>query len=364
MYSFEPDEEQKMLVDTMNKFAINDLRAKASENDEEGHLPPFLVEKGWELGLLQASIPEVYGGFGEHSYLTGVLAAEQMAFGDLAGAIAVLIPGLFVLPIFLAGNEEQKQSYIPPVIEGEWQPYTSALIEPKYDFDACDLSTTATEQADSYLIKGQKVYVPYADAAQVMIVYANLEGRTQGFIVPKQLQGVEIGERQKLLGIHALPVFSVGLNDVKIPKENRLGGSNGHEFTPILDSCRIAMAAMAVGLSKAAYEYARDYAKDRDVFGVKVAQKQVIAFMLAEMATEIEAIRLVTWEAAWMMDNDKEDASKQAYLAHTGAVDMSMMVTDRAVQILGGHGYIREHPVELWMRNARGIPMLTGIAVV
>jgi alkylation response protein AidB-like acyl-CoA dehydrogenase len=121
---------------------------------------------------------------------------------------------------------------------------------------------------------------------------------------------------------------------------------------------------MAVGLSRAAFEYSRDYAKEREVFGVKVAQKQAIAFMLAEMAVEIESIRLLTWEAAWMLDEGKPEASKHAYLALIGATDMAMMVTDRAVQILGGHGYIREHPVELWMRNGRGIPMLTGLALV
>ena len=124
------------------------------------------------------------------------------------------------------------------------------------------------------------------------------------------------------------------------------------------------MAALALGLSKAAFEYSRDYAKDREVFGMKVAQKQAIAFMLAEMATEIEAIRLLVWEAAWMLDQANSDASKQAYLSLFGAMDMAMMVTDRAVQILGGHGYIREHPVELWMRNGRGIATLNGIAIV
>jgi alkylation response protein AidB-like acyl-CoA dehydrogenase len=133
---------------------------------------------------------------------------------------------------------------------------------------------------------------------------------------------------------------------IHVPKENLLGGPAGHDFTPILASFRLALASMAIGLSRAALEYSRDYAKDRDVFGVKAAQKQAIAFMIAEMATEIEAIRLLTWEAAWMLDNSKEEA-KHAYLALVGATDMAMMVTDRAVQILGGHGYIREHPVEL-----------------
>jgi alkylation response protein AidB-like acyl-CoA dehydrogenase len=127
---------------------------------------------------------------------------------------------------------------------------------------------------------------------------------------------------------------------------------------------RLAMASLAVGLSRAALEYTRDYARERDVFGVKVAQKQAIAFMLAEMATEVEAIRLLIWEAAWLLDNGKPEAIDQAYLALNGATDMAMMVTDRAVQILGGHGYIREHPVELWMRNGRGIAVLNGVGIL
>jgi alkylation response protein AidB-like acyl-CoA dehydrogenase len=153
-------------------------------------------------------------------------------------------------------------------------------------------------------------------------------------------------------------------NEVSVPIQNRLGEQAGHDFAPILDASRVAIAALGVGLSKAAFEYSRDYAKDRDVFGVKVAQKQAIAFMLAEMATEIESIRLLTWEAAWMLDEGKEEANKHAYLAHMGAIDMAMMVTDRAVQILGGHGYIREHPVEMWMRSGRGIAAFTGLAIV
>jgi alkylation response protein AidB-like acyl-CoA dehydrogenase len=197
-----------------------------------------------------------------------------------------------------------------------------------------------------------------------MLVYAKLDGQTQGFIVPGELTGITVGDRQKLLGINGLPLYSVKFEGVRIPKGNRLGDADGHALAPIMDASRVALAALAIGVARAAYEYSRDYAKDRDVFGVKVAQKQAIAFMLAEMATEIEAIRLLTWEAAWMLDTGKEEASKHAYLALTGASDMAMMVTDRAVQILGGHGYIREHPVELWMRNGRGVAALTGLAMV
>jgi acyl-CoA dehydrogenase len=151
---------------------------------------------------------------------------------------------------------------------------------------------------------------------------------------------------------------------VRVSKSARLGGEKGHDFTPIMDISRVTNACLAVGLARAAFEYSRDYAKEREVFGVKVAQKQAIAFMLAEMATEIDAIRLLTWEAAWMIDQNKDEASKIAYLAQTGATDMAMMVTDRAVQILGGHGYIREHPVEMWMRNGRGMATFTGLAMV
>ncbi len=364
MFSFEPSEEQKMLIETINRYAGIDLRAKARDAEEDGELPANLVEKGWELGFLQASIPESYGGFGERSVLTGVLAAEEMAWGDLAGALAVMTPGLFTTPILLAGSEEQKQTYLPAVIETEWAPYSAALVEPAFNFDPNDLATIAEIEGDAYVISGEKVFVPFAADAEAMIIYARLEDRTQGFIVPKGSEGLEVGERQKLMGIHALPVYTVCLKGVRVPKTNRLGGEGGHEFAPVLDASRVAMAGLAVGLSRAAYEYARDYAKERDVFGVKVAQKQAIAFMLAEMATEIEAIRLLAWEAAWMLDCEKPGASKHAYLALTGASDMAMMVTDRAVQVLGGHGYICEHPVELWMRNGRGMAALTGLAIV
>jgi acyl-CoA dehydrogenase len=271
---------------------------------------------------------------------------------------------LFSLPILLAGSPEQKEKYLPAVIEAQWKPYTAALIEMRYDFDPCDLRTVSLVEDDSYVITGEKVYVPYAQQAKAMLVYARLGDQTQGFIVAAGAAGLSVGERQKLLGFHALPVYPVKLDGVRIPKSDRLGGAQGSAFEPILDASRLATAGLALGLARSAFEYARDYAKEREAFGLKIAQKQAVAFMLAEMATEIDAIRMLTWEAAWMADNGKPEASKNAYLAQIGAVDMAMMVTDRAVQILGGHGYIREHPVELWMRNGRGIATLTGMAII
>jgi alkylation response protein AidB-like acyl-CoA dehydrogenase len=363
MYSFEPTEEQRMLMDAVKRYAESDLRPAAHEAEEASELPEALIEKGWELGVLQASVPEAYGGFGEHSAVTGVLAAEAMAWGDLAGTLAVMAPSAYVLPILKGGTEEQRQTLIPPVIEAEWRPYVTAFIEPEFDFYAGDMKTQAAIEGDKIVLAGRKTFVPYADRAESFLVFASLDGVTQAFIVPPDSEGLSVGEREKWLGIHALPTYPLALDAVKIPLENRLGGEAGFDPAPVLASANTAVAALAIGLSQGALDYALPYAKEREVWGVPIAQKQSIAFMLAEMAIEIESNRLLVWEAAWALDQG-DDAARQAYLALTGAADTAMMTTDRAVQILGGYGYIREYPVELWMRNGRGIPAFAGLAMV
>jgi alkylation response protein AidB-like acyl-CoA dehydrogenase len=363
MYSFEPSDEQRMLIDAVDRYAEQDLRPASHDAEEEGALPADLIEKGWELGVLQASIPEDYGGFGDHSAVTGVLAAEAMAYGDLAGTIAVMAPSAYAIPILLGGTEDQKKEWLPPVIEDEWKPYVAAYIEPDFDFYAGDMRTTVEKNKDGYVINGAKAFVPFADDASSILVFAAVDGRTQAFVVPPDAAGLTIGDRELLLGIQALPTYPLTLSDVKVPLSARLGGEDGFDPEPILASAQIAMAAMGIGVSKAALDYALPYAKEREVWGVPIAQKQSIAFMLAEMAMEVESNRLLVWEAAWKLDAG-EDASKAAYLAMNGAGDTAMEVTDRAVQTLGGHGYIREHPVELWMRNGRGIPTFAGMAMV
>ena len=360
MFGFEPTEEQKMLVEAVHRYAENDLRAAAHEADESGELPVDLIEKGWELGVLQASVPESYGGFGERSAVTGALAAEELAWGDLSGALAVMAPGGYALSVLLAGSEDQKSGLIPPVIEANWKPYVTAFVEPDYDFYAGDMRTTATANNGDYLITGRKARVPYGDGAEGLLTFANLDGQIEAFTVPTDAKGVEVGEREQLLGIQALPTFPVDYDKVRVPASARLEGMDPSQ---VLASFNVATGALAVGLSRAAYEYALDYAKDREAFGAPIAQKQAIAFMLAEMATEIDGARLMVWEAAWEIDQG-ENASTTAYVALTNASDTAMMVSDRAVQILGGHGYIREHPVERWMRNARGLSTFAGMAMV
>jgi len=364
MYGFEPSDEQRMLIDAADRYAANQLRAAGREADECGEFPAELVEKGWELGVLQASVPEAYGGFGEHSAVTGVLAAEAMAWGDLSGTLAVMAPTSYVIPILLGGTEDQKKTLIPPVIEAEWKPYVAAFAEPAFGFDACEMQTTAEANKGGYSLNGVKTFVPFADKAPAFLLFAMLDGALRAFNVPAGTAGVTVSEREPLLGLRALPTFKLTLEDVALEKGALIGDDEGFDADRIVASSQVAIAAMAIGLSKGALDYALPYAKEREVWGVPIAQKQSIAFMLAEMAIEIESNRLLVWEAAWKLDQGDPDAARAAYLALSGAADTAMMVTDRAVQALGGHGYVREHPVEMWMRNGRGIPVMPGLAMV
>ena len=364
MLSFTPSEEQQMLVNTLHKFAETEMRAHAHESDESGEVPSSLVNTGWEMGLIPAGIPEEYGGFGEdYSILTGVLALEELAWGDLSIALHILTPALFATPVLLQGTEEQKQEYLPRFCEESFYPATAAFVEPLFQFDPYAMQTTATREGDAYILTGTKAYVPLADQADVMLVYANEGGVTQAFIVPKDTPGLTVEQREKLMGLRALPTYRVTLDGVKIPAANKLGGEKGVDFERLLAYMRVATAAAAVGVARASFEYARDYAKQRVQFGEPIAHRQSIAFMLAEMAIDIDGLRLMTWEAAWKLDRG-EDATREAYLAKLTADDVAVEVTDRGVQILGGYGYIREYPVERWLRNGRGIATFEGLILI
>ncbi len=363
MISFEMTEEQKMIVEAVSKFAIEEMREAARECDEAGQVPRELVDTAWEFELIASHVPEEYDGFGEHSALTGVLVTEDLAYGDLSTAMHALAPGLVAFPILEAGTDEQKAEYLPLFCDEAFKPATAALIEPRYDFDPNELATTATLEGDEYVLNGQKCYVPLAADADLLLVWAAENGATQGFIVPKGTPGLEIGEREKNMGVKALATYELALSDCRVPRANKLGGEAGCDFNRILNHSRVALAAMAVGVAKAAYEYARDYAKERHAFGEPIASRQAIAFMLAEMAIEVDATRLMAWEAAWKLDRG-EDATKECYLAKTYADDMVLTVTDRAVQVLGGYGYIRDYPVEMWLRNGRGFVTFDGMAMV
>jgi alkylation response protein AidB-like acyl-CoA dehydrogenase len=363
MYGFEPSDDQKTLVDAVRRFAARELRPAMRPADEAAALPPALTRVGWELGLLPASLPAEFGGFGERSVVTGALAAEELAWGDLAGALALLSPNLVALPVLARGSAAQKRDLLPAFTGEAYVPGSAALMEPRYDFDASALQTRAERRDGGYALTGTKCNVPWAAEAEWMLVYAALGGATQAFLVRRGTPGLVVGERERNMGLHALPLYAVELRDCLVPAEQRLGGASGADLGVVFDAGRVAWAALAVGVGRAAYEYALEYAKTRQAFGEAIAQRQAIAFMLAEMATEVEAARLLVWEAAWLLD-EGQDASRAAGLARNLADDMALMVSDRALQILGGHGYIRDYPVELWLRNARAFAVLEGLAIV
>jgi len=362
MYSFEMTSEQKMLVDTVHRYAEKVLRPMHREAEESHCVPAEAIRTGWELGLLPAGIDAEYGGFGEYSALTSALFLEELGWGDVGISLHLLTPNLFALPVALFGTKEQQERYLPRFCEETVPKATAALIEPVYQFDPAELATTARVEDGEYVLDGTKIFVPLAGDAELFLVYAQERNRTQAFIVPAGIPGVEIGERITMMGARALAVYTVHFEQVRIPKENRLGGVKGLRLSRLLTVSRICMAALAVGQARAAYEYALKYAKEREAFGEPIAYRQSIAFMLAEMAMEIEGVRLQVWEAAYRFDN-REDATRLASLAKLSADKMVLQVTDNAVQILGGHGYIREHPVELWLRNGRGFAAWDGLLI-
>ena len=365
--SFAPTEEQQMLIDAINKYATNDMRKVAHDADEASELPAAVVRKGWEIGVLPASIPEQYGGMGEYSAVTNALAAEELAYGDLAIALAVMNPALLALPVLLSGTEQQKQDILPGFAEPDLPPFTAALLEPGIIFDTNAPKTTATRDGDCYLLNGVKAYVPLAEKARMTLVYArdSETGKVDGYLVDAGTEGMTINRREKLMGIRALPTYEIGFNNAKVGAVCKLGGEEGTAYQRILDHSRVALAALAVGVARGAFEYARSYSKERVAFGVPIGTKQSIAFMLAEAAIEVDAARLMAWEAAWQLDAEPTgDHTQASYLAKEYADKAVLSVTDSAVQVLGGHGYIREHPVERWLRNARGFTAFDGLAIV
>lgn len=369
MVNFQPTEEQQLIRDTVASFAREQIRPCARDADETGMIPDDVVAQGWELGLVQSAIPEELGGAGDsRSVVTGALIAEELAWGDLSIALHLLAPRLVVYPLLETGTAEQKERFLKTYAGPHFCAGSAAVVEPRLDFDLAALTTTARRVDGTYLLDGSKCFVPLASEAEHVLVYAQTAERegyegVAGFVVEKGSPGLQIVEREKNMGLKALATYEIRLEQCRVPATNRLGGERGGDFSRLMNESRVGLAAAAVGVARAAFEYARDYAKDRRAFGVAIGQKQAIAFMLAEMALEIDATRLLTWEAAWKLDRG-EDATREAYLAKTYAANMALKVTDNAVQILGGHGYIREHPVELWLRNGRGFAMLEGLVMI
>jgi acyl-CoA dehydrogenase len=366
MIGFDPTDEQRLIAETVRQFAEKEIRPHARPSDEAGSISKRILEGAHELGLVTNSLPEAFGGGGERSAVTGTLVVEELAWGDLSTALAVLSPSLLGLPLSDQGTDDQRRSHLPLLCGPAFEPGCLALIEPRFDFDPLQPATQARRDGDDYVISGEKCFVPWlageSEGAGAMLVIASERDEPQAFLVPRASTGL-VATPEENMGIRGLPTVELGFDDVRIPVGARLGGDQGSDLRPLINRGRVAIAAAAVGMARAAFELARDYAKQREAFGSPIATKQAIAFMLADMAIEIDGSRLLAWEAAFTLDQG-EDASRVARLAFDKARRAAMQAADGAVQIFGGHGYVREYLPELHLRNAAGLSNFQGLALV
>lgn len=352
------NEEQEAIQSLVKDFAQKKVAPGVHERDENHLFDRSLADAMGELGFNGLCFPEEYGGAG-CDYLSYVLAVEELSkVDDGIGVTLSATVSLGAWPIFAYGTEEQKQKYLRPIAEGRHMA-AFGLTEPNAGTDAAAQQTTAVQEGDHYVLNGSKIFITNGGEAETYIVFAmtdkakGLKG-ISAFIVEKGTEGFSFGKKEEKLGIHSSITMELIFQNAKIPKENLLGQEGGGFKIAMatLDGGRIGIAAQALGIAQGALDYALQYAKERVQFGKPIAQNQAIAFMLADMATEIDAARLLTYRAAVLKDKGLP-YSKEAAMAKLYASDAAMKVTTDAVQIFGGYGYSREYPVERLMRNAK-----------
>ncbi len=361
MISFKTTEEQDVVREAMHEFAEQAVRPLAREADEASRVPDELLAQSWELGLVSTQLPAFAGGGGEvRSPVTNALILEELAWGDATLALAALAPAAFAFAIADQGTDEQKREHLPAFCGDSFHAASLALVETGALFDPAVPRTLAEPKGDSaFVISGAKGLVPLADRASHFLVIARNNGGRDAFIVPREAEGLRISDPEKNLGLRALPTASLHLDRVEVPASARLGGAAGCDVQRIVDASRTALAAVQVGLSRAVLDYAVPYARERRAFGQAIAQKQSIAFRLADMHIETEAQRWLVWKAASQLEQGL-CATRAAHHVRVYAARQSMWIADQGVQVLGGHGFIREHPVEMWYRNARTLGVLEG----
>ncbi len=362
MIGFDPTDEQALIVETVRQFVVNEVRPESRPCDEAHALSKDVLTQAHELGLVANGLPETHGGGGERSALTSCLIAEELAWGDLSLAIGILSPSLLGVPVTDYGTEAQQASLLPTLCSDSFEPGSLAIVEPRFDFNPLAPTTTARKDGDGYVLDGAKCLVPWLDGSGPVLVVASDEGRPQAFVVPRGAKGLT-ATPERNLGLAGLPTVELALAGVRVPEDARLGGAAGADIAALVDRGRVAMAAAAVGMARASFELARDYAKEREAFGVPIATKQAIAFKLADMAIEIDAARLLAWEAAFLLDEGKP-VTREARLASDKARRTVLQVADGAVQVLGGHGYIRDYLPEMHLRNAGGFQSFEAMSLL
>ncbi|MFX4300755.1 acyl-CoA dehydrogenase [Alicyclobacillus tolerans] len=355
---FTLDKEHEQLRQLVREFAENEVKPGVAERDEKEYFDRTIFDKMAQLGITGIPWPEEYGGAGM-DYLGYVIAVEELSRVDAsAGVVLSAHTSLAGYPIYRFGTEEQKKKYLEPMALGE-KLGAYGLTEPGSGSDAGGMRTTAVRDGDSYILNGNKVFITNGDAAETYVVFASTDRaqKTRGvtaFIVEKGTPGFRIGKHEKKMGIRGSTTVELIFEDCRVPLANRLGEEGfGFKIAMMtLDGGRNGIAAQAVGIAQGAFEAARDYAQSREQFGAPIANLQAIQFKLADMATKIEAARLLTYQAAWL-ESEGLPYGQASAMSKVFASDVAMEVTTEAVQIFGGYGFIREYPVERMMRDAK-----------
>ncbi len=368
--SFALTAEQRELRSLAREFAEKEIRPKAAEYDEHQTHAAEIVAKAHDVGLMNLHVPERFGG-PELSCFDGMLVGEELNWGCSGIGTSICANGLAAGPILVAGTEEQQAQWLGPLVT---EPILGCfgLTEPGAGSDVSGIQTTAVRRGDEYVINGSKMFITNAGPSSWIVCFASTD-RAQGhrglsaFVVPMDTPGVTIEQHLDKMGQRATDTSAVAFQDAVVPVVNRLGeeGDGFKIAMQTLDFTRPGTAVGAVGVAQAAYELAIDYAKERVQFGMPIAMNQGVSFLVADMATEIEAARLLCWQAAWMIDQGHgRKATKYSSFAKRFAADTAMKVTTDAVQVFGGYGYMKEYPVEKLMRDAKLFQIYEGTSQI
>jgi alkylation response protein AidB-like acyl-CoA dehydrogenase len=355
---FKLSEEHEMIRKMVRDFARNEVAPTAAERDEEERFDRALFDQMAELGLTGIPWPEEYGGIGS-DYLAYVIAVEELSRVCASTGVTLSAhTSLAGWPIFKFGTEEQKQKFLRPMAEGK-KIGAYGLTEPSSGSDAGGMRTTAKRDGDHYILNGSKIFITNGGIADIYVVFAltdpeSKQRGTSAFIVESDTLGFSVGKKESKLGIRSSPTTEIIFEDCRIPVENLLGeeGQGFKVAMQTLDGGRNGIAAQAVGIAQSALDASVEYARERHQFGKPIAAQQGIGFKLADMATDVEAARLLTYQAAWL-ESEGLPYGKESAMSKVFAGDTAMKVTTEAVQVFGGYGYTKDYPVERYMRDAK-----------
>lgn len=357
MISYELSEEQEIIRATMRDLARNVLAGSARRHDREGTLSDEALQAIWQLGVIQLQADP-----GERSPLNNAIVLEELASGDGNLALAVSAACGFVSAIADQGSEEQRALLDSLLGSDRFATGAIAAMEPGFARDVTRPRTSARRSERGYIIDGSKIMVPLAGRATHFLVLADLQEATDAFIVPRDAAGLTI-TAEPLLGMRGSEMGRVYLDGVEVPQGMRLGTGDGADVQRLVDSARIGTSAIMLGLGRAVLDYVVPYTKDRVVHGTPLAMKQKVAFDIADMRMDTDIMRWMVWHAAWALQAGAP-TTQLSQLAFTYAGEKVMRIADNGVQAMGGHGYVEEHPMEMWYRNARSLSLIDAVAGV